>query len=170
MKKMVFFAIVAVLGISCAREEKPLDVHAVLGRSPEDLIERWGEPKQYKKDPGVGEKYGFALWPDIAGVRVFIAVKRGQVTWVTYRFEHMEPFDEAEAFRIINVEPPADEPVHKPGEEGTKRWKPFGKYGKYGKMTVSPAIKFVGVGWDIRLPMEKTMAALEESGLGAPSR
>ena len=161
MKRLGFVAL-AVLGVSCARQEQPLDVHTVLGRSPEELIERWGEPKQYRKDPGVGEKYGFALWPDLMGVRVFIVIKREKVTWVTYRFENLETFDEAKAFRIINVEPPAEEPKRFPGEEEVKRWEPFEKYGK---MTVSPAIKLVAVGWDLRLPVEETMAALEESGL-----
>jgi hypothetical protein len=110
----------------------------------------------------VGEKYGFALWPDLMGVRVFIVIKRGKVTWVTYRFENLETFDEAKAFRIINVEPPAEEPKLFPGEEEAKRWEPFEKYGK---MTVSPAIEMVAVGWDLRLSVEETMAALGKSGL-----
>ena len=168
MKIAGFLVAVVLLGsLSCAGRKHPLDVHTVLGRSPEELIERWGEPRQYREDPGVGEKYGFALWTNLMGARVFIVIKRGRVTWVTYRFEDMKPFDETEAFRIIHVKSPTDEPEYMPGDEGAKRWEPFEKYGK---MVVSPPTKLVAVGWDPRLPVAQTLAALDESGLGARAR
>lgn len=135
---------VLVLGVSCSREPPPLDVHEVLGTSEADLIERWGEPWQ-SVEASEG-RFGHLLWQDVldTGVRVFVVIKGGEASYVSYRFERMDPFDEEEALRMIGVEAPDAEPQTMT-TPGAKRWRPFGNYDK---LTLNPRTRFISVGSD----------------------
>ena len=137
-------ALALVLGVSCSREPPPLDVHRVLGRSEAELIERWGEPWQHVE--ASEGRYGHLLWQDVldTGVRVFVVIKGGQASYVSYRFEGMDPFDEDEALRMIGVERPDAEPQTMT-TPGAKRWRPFEAYDK---LTLNPRTRFISVGSD----------------------
>lgn len=140
----VCFAALLSIG-SCSREEaKPLDVNRVLGSTLGEVIERWGEPKMHTPDQQIDGVFGYASWPDVQGAKVTAFSKEGKIIWVTYRFPKMDPFDEAEAFRLVNVDPAQDQ-ARLLRSPGAKRWTPFGKYQK---LTVSPATKMVAAGED----------------------
>ncbi len=132
---------------SCSREEaKPLDVNQVLGSSLEEAIERWGEPQAHTPDRGIDAPavFGYAMWKEVEGAKITAFSRGGNIFWVTYRFEKMDPFDEAEAFRLVNVDPPQDRARHLKSP-GAKRWTPFGKYQK---LIVSPVTRMVAAGDD----------------------
>ena len=132
-------ATVLLLGLACAPEE-PLDAHALLASTPSAVQARLGEPKQYREET---EKHvGFMRWEDVGGVKLFAAIKQGKIVYVTYNFAAMEPFDQAEAFRTIGLDPPQNEP-EKIDNSQAKRWRPFGKYAR---LTVNPATKLISVG------------------------
>ena len=135
---------VLILGVSCSREPTPLDVHEVLGKSEAELIERWGEPMQHVQASGA--RFGHLLWKDVlnTGVRVFVVIKEGAASYVSYRFEEMRPFDEDEALRMIGVERPDAEPQTMT-TPGAKRWQPFEAYEK---LTLNPRTRFISVGSD----------------------
>ena len=132
------------LVVSCSREPAPLDVHEILGRSAAELIERWGEPGQHV--PASEGRFGHLLWVDVldTGVRVFVVIKGGEVSYVSYRFEEMDPFDEDEALRLIGAERPDAEPQTMT-TPGARRWRP---YGPYEKLTLNPRTRFISVGSD----------------------
>ena len=135
--------VVALVSGSCS-QDKQLDAHRVLGSSLEQMIERWGEPERYTPDPERQKGHGFAGWSDVLGVKLTAFSLKGKIIRVTYRFRNMDPFDEVEAFNLINVDPDPDEVNHLTSP-GAKRWTPFEDYQK---LTVSPASKMVAVGND----------------------
>lgn len=141
---LVFLSVVTSASFSC-ESGKPLDAHRVLGSSLESVIERWGEPMRYTADPNHERGHGFASWKNVQGARITAFSKMDKVIWVTYRFPEMEPFDEAEAFRLINLDPDPDQANHLK-TPGAKRWSPFEKYQK---LTVSPMTKMVALGRDL---------------------
>ena len=156
MRKRIYTVVglLTLVALSCAREKPPLDVHEVLGSTPEELQARWGDPHQNVEDPGVSWKYGHMLWLDVrdTGVRVWVVIRRGKASYVSYRFEAMEPFDELAAFRMIGVEVPDAEPQLMT-TPGARRWEPFEDYDK---MTLNPHTKFISIGSDpIRLTNEQ---------------
>ena len=124
------------------------------------MKERLGEPKQHRKE--VEHRFGFMRWPDVNGVRVFAAIRHGEAMHVVYRFEQVESFDEAEAYRVIGLKPPARKPDWE-GRRGAKRWKPFGEYDR---LIVSPYAKNVLVA---SAPRELMWNDLEEPMLEADS-
>lgn len=148
---------VLILGVSCSREPAPLDMHEVLGRSEAELIERWGEPRQHV--PASEGRFGHLLWEDVldTGVRIFVVIKGGEVTYVSYRFEEMDPFDEDEAFRLIGAEWPDAEPQTMT-TPGARRWRP---YGPYEKLTLNPRTRFISVGSD---PVRTKVGEAERPG------
>ena len=148
---------VSMLGVSCSREPPPLDVHEVLGRSEAELIERWGEPRQHVQ--ASGGRFGHLLWEDVldTGVRVFVVIKGGEVSYVTYRFEEMDPFDEDEALRLIGAERPDADPQTMT-TPGARRWRP---YGPYEKLTLNPRTRFISVGSD---PVRTRVGEMEGPG------
>ena len=132
-------ATVLLLGTACA-PEKPLDAHALLASTPAAVQARLGEPKQYREE--TEKRMGFMRWEDVGGVKLFAAIKKGKIVYVTYNFAAMEPFDEAEAFRTIGLDPPQNEP-EEIDKSQAKRWRPFGKYAR---LTVNPATKLISIG------------------------
>lgn len=121
-----------------------LDVHFVLGSSMEELVERFGEPDAYR--PELGPRYGNIKWNDLKGVKVFAILKDSLCAYVNYGFKKMDPFDETEAFRIIGVEPPEEEPAVSVPETGVRKWYPFERYHR---LTVSSRVKNISVkGYD----------------------
>lgn len=152
MKRLSLLGTLLILS-ACGRQQGPLDLESVLGHRPDELIERWGEPTQHHPDPGVPGKFGFATWENVEGVRVFVVFTRGKVSWVTYRFEAMEPFDAAAAFEMIGVSPDPGEATDLPSEPGAKRWEPFGQWRR---LTINPASKLIAAGRDpLRIPPEQ---------------
>ena len=140
---------VLILGVSCSREPAPLDLNEILGRGEAELIERWGEPKQHV--PASEGRFGHLLGEDVldTGVRVFVVIKGEEASYVTYRFEEMDPFDEDEALRMIGAEPEAEPQTMT--TPGARRWRP---YGPYEKLTMNPRTKFISVGSDpVRVPV-----------------
>jgi hypothetical protein len=137
-----------VLFPSCSRkkEEKKkadqtyLDVHIVLGSTPEQLMKRFGPPTTQ-----VAERdsihFGTITWENIEGVRVFAVVKNEKCAYVHYTFKEMEPFEENRAFRVIGIERPQQAPQLIPQSQA-KRWKPFGQYDR---LTVNPETKGVAI-------------------------
>ena len=116
-----------------------LDVHFVLGSTPDELIERFGEPKPYIPErKGVS---GNLVWKDLYGVRVFTVIREDKCAYVHYTFNELEPFDEEKAFRIVGIERPKHDPQLIPRSEA-KRWKPFEQYDR---LAVNPKIKSVAV-------------------------
>ena len=140
----------------CQDEENILSPCEILGSSPRELKDRLGEPKQHRKE--VEHRFGFMRWPDVNGVRVFVAIRHGEAIHVVYRFERVESFDEAEAYRIVGLIPPAAEPDWE-GHRAAKRWKPFGRYDR---LVVSPYAKSVLVAAS---PREVMWSELEERAL-----
>ena len=132
-------ATVLLLGTACA-PENPLDAHALLASTPAAVQARLGEPKQYREE--TEKRMGFMRWEDVGGVKLFAAIKKGKIVYVTYNFAAMEPFDEAEAFRTIGLDPPQNEP-EEIDKSQAKRWRPFGKYAR---LTVNPATKLISIG------------------------
>ena len=119
--------------------ETYLDVHFVLDSTPEELIERFGEPTSYNPErEGI---LGNLLWKDVSGVRVLAVIKDGQCAYVHYTFKELEPFDENEALQIVGIERPEYEPQLF-SKKGAKRWQPFEQYER---LTVSPRVKGVSV-------------------------
>ena len=116
-----------------------LDVHRILGSTPDALIQRFGEPKPYIRErEGV---FGNITWKDLYGVRVFTVIIDGKCAYVHYTFNELEPFDEQEAFQIVGIVRPKHEPQLIPHSEA-KRWKPFEQYER---LTVNPKRKSVAV-------------------------
>ncbi len=138
---------------SCSRQEEGL-LHArrALGSSLKEAIDRWGEPEHYTPDPHMESGHGFASWPDVAGARITAFSRMGKIIWLTYRFQRMDPFDEAEAFRRVGVDPDPDQATHL-RSPGAKRWSPFESYQK---LSVSPATRMVAIGRD---PMNRVQAS-----------
>ena len=132
-------ATVLLLGPACA-PQNPLDAHALLASTPSAVQARLGEPKQYREE--TEKRMGFMRWEDVGGVKLFAAIKKGKIVYVTYNFAAMESFDEAEAFRTIGLDPPENEP-EKIDKSQAKRWRPFGKYAR---LTVNPATKLISIG------------------------
>ena len=147
-------AAVLLLGLACA-PQKPLDAHALLACTPAAVQARLGDPKQYREE--TEKRLGFMRWEDVGGVKVFAAFKKAQIVYVTYNFAAMAPFDEAEAFRTIGLDPPQNEPK-KIDKSGAKRWRPFGKYAR---LTVNPATKLISIGAHpfVDFPEEREYAA-----------
>lgn len=128
-------------GARSKRGEKTfLDVHAILGSTPEELMERFGEPKPYIPERE-GASDGYMTWKDLYGVRVFAVIRDGRCAYVHYQFNEMDPFDEEAAFGIVGIERPEHEPELIPQSEA-KKWKPFEHYDR---LTVSPKTKGVAV-------------------------
>jgi hypothetical protein len=116
-----------------------LDVHFVLGSTPEELIERFGEPKPYIHErEGVP---GNMVWKNLYDVRVFTVIRDGRCAYVHYTFNELEPFDEGEAFQVVGIERPKHDPILIPQSEA-RRWKPFEEYDR---LTVNPKTKGVAV-------------------------
>ena len=127
-----------------AEAETYLDVHFVLGSSVDELVARFGEPAAYR--PALEPRYGNIKWNDLKGVKVFAIIKDSTCAYVNYRFDNLDPFDEAEAFRIIGVERPEDDPTVSVFKTGVTKWYPFGQYDH---LTVSSQLKNVSVkGYD----------------------
>ena len=137
---------------SCSREAGMLDARQALDGSLEEAIDRWGEPERYTPDPLREGGHGFASWPDVEGARITAFSRMGKIIWVTYRFQDMDPFDEAEAFRLIGVDPDPDRATHL-RSPGARRWSPFERYQK---LTVSPVTRMVAMGHD---PMNRVQAS-----------
>ena len=128
-----------------AEGETYLDVHFVLGSSVEELVARFGEPDAYRPQLG-NQPYGNIKWNDLKGVKVFAIIKDSLCTYVNYGFKKMDPFDETEAFRIIGVEGPEDEPTVSVPKTGVRKWYPFEHYHH---LTVSSQVKNISVkGYD----------------------
>jgi hypothetical protein len=117
-----------------------LDVHVILGSTPEQLMKRFGNPTQQIAEK-VGASIGAITWENIEGVRVFAVIKDGKCAYVHYTFKEMEPFDEDQAFRIIGIERPV-QPSKPIPKSQAKWWKPFEQYHK---LTVNPEIKGISV-------------------------
>lgn len=143
---------VIAIGSCSPREEGLLQARRALGSSLQEAIDRWGEPEHYTPDPLMESGHGFASWPDVAGARITAFSRMGRIIWVTYRFHRMDPFDEAEAFRLVGVDPDPKQARHL-RSPGAKRWSPFGEYQK---LTVSPATRMVAIGRD---PMNRVQAS-----------
>lgn len=156
---LVLLAAAVAIGSCSRREEGPLDARRALGSSLEEAIDRWGEPERYTPDPMRESGHGFASWPDVEGARITAFSRMGKIIWVTYRFQGMDPFDEAEAFRLVGVDPDPDQATRL-RSPGARRWSPFERYQK---LTVSPATRMVAIGQD---PMNRVQA----SEAGAPTR
>ncbi len=118
-----------------------LDVHFVLGSSLEELVARFGEPDAYRPQLG-NQPYGNIKWKDLKGVTVFGIVKDSTCAYVNYKFDKLDPFDETEAFRIIGVERPDDDPAVSVLKTGVTKWYPFEHYHH---LTVSPQQKNVSI-------------------------
>jgi hypothetical protein len=140
---LVLLCVVASVWSSCD-SGRPLDARRVLGSSLQEASERWGEPVQYTEDPMHERGHGFASWQDVSGAKITAFSRMGKIVWLTYRFQKMEPFDEAQAFSLINVDPDPDQ-AHHLKTPGAKRWSPFEQYQK---LTVSSVTKMVAVGDD----------------------
>ena len=126
-----------------------LDVHFVLGSSVDELVARFGEPDAYR--PQLGDQpYGNIKWNDLRGVKVFAILKDSTCAYVNYGFnKKMDPFDETEAFRIIGVERPEDDPTVSVFKTGVTKWYPFEQYHR---LTVSSHQKNVSVkGYDFQM-------------------
>ncbi len=157
---VVFISTIQLFLTSCAPEkpQKPtqkLNAYELLGSTPEDLIERLGEPIQFNK-------HKLIRWKDVDGVRVFAALEKGKVTYVSYIFEKMKRFNEAKAFKIIGIERPKEK-GNRVSDTSARRWSPFGAYDK---LTVMPRTKSITIGkdpvrkvvpWD-EIPKEKRPA------------
>jgi len=122
-----------------------LDVHFVLGSSLDELIARFGEPDAYRPQLG-NQPYGNIKWNDLKGVKVFAIINDSTCAYVNYWFHTMDPFDETEAFRIIGVERPEDEPTVSVLKTGVTKWYPFEQFHH---MTVSSQTQNVSIkGYD----------------------
>ena len=152
----------AIAAGSCSRQEGGLLVaRQALGSSLEEAIDRWGEPEHYTPDPLMESGHGFASWSDVAGARITAFSRMGRIIWVTYRFLRMDPFDEAEAFRLVGVAPDPAQARHL-RSPGAKRWSPFEGYQK---LTVSPVTRMVAIGRD---PMDRVQASELSSPAAQP--
>jgi len=122
-----------------------LDVHFVLGSTLEELTERFGEPDAYRPQLG-NQPYGNVKWNDLKGVKVFAVIKDSLCAYVNYGFYQLDPFAETEAFRIIGVERPEEDPTVSVPKTGVTKWYPFEHYHH---LTVSSQAKNVSVkGYD----------------------
>ena len=125
---------------SCAekkKSEKPLSAYELLGSEPDDLLERFGEPTQYRKGTLI-------RWKSFNGVRIFAHIREGKVGYVAYTFEAMKPFDEQKALQMIGIELPEEGGKYVAGTKA-RRWSPFGEYQK---LTISPRTKLISIGTD----------------------
>ena len=122
-----------------------LDVHFVLGSSAEELIERFGEPVQYRPQQG-DQPFGFVRWNDVQNVKVLAVIIDGACAYVNYDFHEMDPemdpFDETAAFKIVGIERPKEDPTVSVPKTGVDKWYPFEQYDR---LTVNRELKRVGV-------------------------
>lgn len=145
---------------TCGRQEEPLmDVHQLMGNSPEQLKDRLGPADDELVE--TASRFGFLRWNRLEGVRLLIMVKGGKAVYVTYGFRDMAAFDEEQALAQTGIERPEKEPT--PIElSKAVRWE---EYEGYGRLTINPETKLVSVG---RVPVYEgdppadTEAAAEE--------
>lgn len=127
--------------VCCARRQESARLHAetILGSTAAELIERLGKPTQNREGR-------FVRWADVDGVRIFVAFDEGsdRASYVAYTFERMVPFDEAKAFQVVGLEPPA-EGAKAYSDGKARRWQP---YGKYDKLVVSTETRVIALGSD----------------------
>lgn len=138
MKSTLVLLLSAAILTACAREDKLLDAHQLLGRSPEQLKERLGEPRNAREE--AGDLPGWITWRDIDGVRVFVLIKDNQAMYVAYTFREF-PEDEDEALSLLNITKPRVEPQQLSGR--ARRWTPFGEYDK---LTINPDTGVIALG------------------------
>ena len=126
---------------ACSPEPRPLlSAHELIGSTPEQIIERLGEPRLNR--PERGPHFGALRWADLEGVEVMVIVKGGVGSYVSYQFVAMDPFDEAAALARVDVEPPNEEPRILAGGQA-RRWEPCGPFAR---LTVSLETRLVSVG------------------------
>ena len=136
----VVVALIAVILPSTARaaSKTDLDLSYTLGRTQVQLEEHFGEADVFIQKTA---DMSTIQWKYIEGTWIFIILKDGRSTYVTYTFKEMDPFDQDEAFRILGIVPPAS--LDWEWENEARRWKPFGKYEK---LVVNPNTQAVTVG------------------------
>lgn len=126
---------------SCGLEPKPLlSAHKLIGGTPEELVERLGEPKVNRQERG--PHFGALRWADLDGVEVMVVIQSGKGTYASYQFQGMEPFDEGAALARIDVRLPASEPQEL-GDGGARRWEPCGDFER---LTINPGTKLISIG------------------------
>lgn len=146
MKWASWMAWTAMLGLVCGglacspKPETLLQADRLIGSTPEELIERLGEPKEQRAE--TSGSFGFLSWDDIEGTRVLVIVRDGKGRYVSYQFKGMESFDEQKALELIGVELP-DEPPEEVPRSRAKRWQPFGPYER---LTINPDTRLISVG------------------------
>ncbi len=161
MKSTLVLLLSAAILTACAREDKLLDAHQLLGRSPEQLKERLGEPRNAREE--TEHLPGWITWRDIDGVRVFVLVQRNQTIYVAYTFREF-PEDEDEALSLLNITKPRAEPQHLSGR--ARRWTP---YGNYDRLTVNPDTGVISLGNAIEWASEEPPPASADTSPAAES-
>lgn len=146
MKGGGWMAWAALLGLVCGglactpKPETRLQADRLIGSTPEELIDRLGEPKEERAEtPG---SFGFLSWTGIEGVHVLVLFREGKGCYVSYQFKDMAPFDEQKALALIGVELP-DQPPEEVPNSRAKRWQPFGSYER---LTINPDTRLISVG------------------------
>ena len=125
----------------CGGREAPLlDVHELMGSSPEQLRVRLGPPDgELEETPA---RFGFLRWNRLQGVRVLVMVRKDSAVYITYTFRDMEDFDEAEALALAGIERPRGDPTLIEKSEAV-RWE---EYEKFGRLTINPGTRMVSIG------------------------
>lgn len=126
---------------SAARANSPktdLDLSYTLGRTKAQLEEHFGDADIFILKTA---DMSTIQWKYIEGTWIFIILKDGRSTYVTYTFKEMDPFDQDEAFQALGIGAPKS--LDWEWENDAKRWKPFGKYEK---LVVNPKTQAVTVG------------------------
>ena len=121
-----------------ATSKTDLDLSYTLGRTQVQLEEHFGEADVFIQKTA---DMSTIQWKYIEGTWIFIILKDGRSTYVTYTLKEMDPFDQDEAFQILGIVPP--ESLDWEWENEARRWKPFGKYEK---LVVNPSTQAVTVG------------------------
>ena len=134
---MVLMAI-GVVFPSVAISKDILDLSHTLGRTKVQLEDHFGEADIFIQKTA---DMSTIQWKYIEGSWIFIIIKDGRSTYVTYTLKDMEPFDQDEAFQILGIVSPKS--LDWEWENEAKRWKPFGQYEK---LVVNPSTKAVTVG------------------------
>lgn len=151
---------VALLIGSCSwRPEPRLKPERLIGSTPEELIARLGQPKQYQEEAAT-ENFGFMIWPDLEGIHVLVIIKGGKSRYVSYQFKEMEPFDESKALALIGAKRPKAPPELIPRSQA-KRWRPFGQYER---LTINPDTKLISIGSHPSLLAKSAEESLREDG------